>query len=491
MTKKFLTSFSMRNEKTKYWELSEYVLAREECPTLEECSLHLYNSQTDSRIIRIKNRVFARVLDSLLIDINISRFGYEDEMHPIQIHLRKKMILHELLRYTPLRVTVGATILREVISTSKRYELFSILLDALYIKKWLGGMKEGFEYYKKIGSEIEFYEEAKMANQKANDLLIELNSYDVFNPNADPEQMESYMENTLKSLRSGYTKFKTKNILFTIYYFELALFHQRNQFKEGLALLEGTLEWLKNDKVVGRKFRIGTWYSQMAEFQALLGNYELALEQLRNSRKYFSESSMNVVVSKRSEINYIFQLGKYREAKDLIDELINKGTRVMGDFRRDILVYTKACCHFMLGEFKECSRIVSQKYVIMKDKLGWELNLRYLRIMTMIERGHPDEAMAMVESTSKFIERNRNNKMLTIRDRTICKLMQELAKEGFSFHSPSVQAYHYILLLMEKNKPHRWELLGTELVRPHNWAKNKYKQFTIASPKKRKGKKLV
>jgi hypothetical protein len=166
----YLTGFSTRDPNTKFWELAALLLKGKKLPSLKACSMALYGAPPDDRIVRLKNRLYAKVLDSLLIDINTNRDIYEDEAHPVQVRLRKKMILYDLLKFTPLKQTVGMEMITDIIATSKQYEFYPILLDAQYILKWNYGMTRGIEFFKKMNAEIAYYEKCKQYAQRALDL---------------------------------------------------------------------------------------------------------------------------------------------------------------------------------------------------------------------------------------------------------------------------------------------------------------------------------
>src|SRR5258706_296780 len=119
--KKYLNSFSTRDPNTKYWELAELLLKKKTTVIdIKKCSQLLYDSLPDGRIEKLKNRLYSKILDSLLIDINTNRDIYDDESHSVLIRMRKKLILYDLLKFTPLRHTTGNEMISDIISTSKQ-----------------------------------------------------------------------------------------------------------------------------------------------------------------------------------------------------------------------------------------------------------------------------------------------------------------------------------------------------------------------------------
>lgn len=209
----YLTGFSTRDSNTKFWELAALLLKKKsKVPDIQSCSMILYETKPDGRIERLKNRLYSKVLDSLLIDINTNRDIYEDETHPIQVRLRKKMILYDLLKFTPLKQTVGLEMINDIISVSKQYEFYSILLDAMYIYKFNYGLKQGAVVFNKIKNEIGYYEKCKDHAQRALDLYFELGMISTFNTKADKVKLENYLADSIRELRTYYIETNSKSV---------------------------------------------------------------------------------------------------------------------------------------------------------------------------------------------------------------------------------------------------------------------------------------
>ncbi len=473
--KKYLTSFSTRDPNTKFWELAELLLKnRSKAPSLKICAQKLYNSKPDFRIKRLKNRLYIKVLDSLLIDINTNRDIYHDVWHPIQIRLRKKMILFDLLKYTPMKATLGMEMITDIISTAKQYEFYPILLDAMYILKWNYTLRKGIDYFNKINKEIEFYEKCKTYSQRALDLNTLLGQTSTFNSKTDKTKYERFLIASIEELQLAFLETKVSSVGYFLKTFELTLFSHQKKYSEAKAVATSMIEFLNKHKNIGRKERFGVWYGYISQIETELGEYDLALESNFKSREYFAENPLNISISKKLELDIHYLKEDYPRALELAEELSSISEIVTGDFRHDMFLYYKGCIYFQMGEFRMAARLFNLKFKLTKDKLGWEVNIRFMRIMTMIELGKPDEAHAMVDALSKHIERYQQINDLTERDKLILKLFQELAREGFAFSQPGEKTYHYILQLKEVGKSHSWEPLTPELIRIHNWVIKKY-----------------
>ncbi len=489
--KNYLTSFSTRDANTKLWELAAFVLKdKEAVPSMEAASRKIYKSATDGRIEKLKNRLYSKVLDSFLIDINLNRDIYEDEIHPIRIRLRKKMILYELIQFTPLKFTLGVELINDIITVSKRFEFYPILLDALYIQKSVKGLKFGVEFFHSMTKEIDFYEKCKRHSQRSLDLYAEMGMYATFISKADKSKLELFLKNSISELQTYFLDTNVKMVGYQLKTFEMTLLQLNKKLKEAKEVALAMLEFMRNNKTVGRRVRLGIWHTYIAQFDMELGDYDSAIKHLLLGREYFTGSQLNIAINKKFEADAYFLKEEYLKVIEIAEELAGTDLRITGNFRRDIMFYFKGCALFMLGEFRGATRIFNLKFEMTKDKLGWEINLRFMRIMTMIELGCSDEALAMVETTSKHIDRYQQIKDLSERDRLVLRLFRELSKEGFSFQQPGLKVFHLLLQLQEKGKPYSWETLTPELIPVNIWVIRKYGKIIPPSAVQKKSLKV-
>lgn len=476
--KNYLTSFSPRDENTKLWELCGFLLANKtEVPGLEACSMKLYKTEKDCGIRRLKNRLYSKVMDSLLIDINTNRNVYEDDVHPIQIRLRKKMMMYDLIKFTPLKHTIGMEMINDIIVKAKQYEFHSILLEALYIYKGNYGLRKGPEFLDKMSKEIAHFERCKQYAQRALDLYSALSMYPTFETKTDNKKIEQFLENSIAELRQNYLETKTKSVGYYLKTFEMTLLQLQKDHAGAREIAISMIEFLMQNKAVSRKGRFGVAYATIAQIELELGNYNSAFNFLTISEKYFPADSLNLAIYRKLKTDALFLKGDYEGAKEIASSLATDDSIVTGEFRRDIMLYYKACCHFMLGEHKAAGRLLNLKFQLKSDKLGWEVNIRIMRIINNIEMGHYDASLKMLEAHYKHIRRYRQLKDLSERDKMILRLFLALAKAGFEFNRPNAKIYQLLLQLQETGKPHSWEALTPELIPIHKWLIKKYGRF--------------
>ena len=356
----------------------------------------------------------------------------------------------------------------------------------MYILKWNYGIRKGIDFFNKQNKDIEQVEKCKAYAQRAHDLYIQLGQFSTFNTKADKASLIDFPNASIAELKQYYLETGVKSIGYFMRTFEMTNYQLNKQPDKAKETAFAIIKMMNENKVIAFKGRYGVCYMYIAEFEIESGSYDSALEYVYKARPYLSTSRINTAISKKIELDIQFLKAEYRKALLLAEELLQTNTTVTGDFRKDIFLYYKACCHFMLGEYRECARLLGQKFQLTRDKLGWEVNIRFMRIMTLVEQNKPDEAFSMVQSLHKHMERYKQIKDLSERDHMLLMVFRELAKEGFAFQRPTDKVYRYLLLLLEKGKPHSWEPLSPELIKIHDWIIRKYEHFVPPAPEKKK-----
>ncbi|MCA6364821.1 MAG: hypothetical protein IM638_17440 [Bacteroidetes bacterium] len=483
--KKYLVGFSTRNEaETKMLELANLLLSKKQsAPDIDFCSKSIYGAPRDSRIDKLKTRLYNKVLDSLAIDINIQRDEYEDEIHPITIRLKKKATILQIIRFTPLRESLGIELLNDIIYTSRKYEMYFVLLEHLHQLKYMKTWREGQKTFEKFIEEINYYEKCNQANIRATDNYYKTIFHTSFSGNVGDKKLTSFYLDCITQTRYDYQQTQSPSVGYYLLMFEMGYYQSIHDYHKAKETCESLINLIQNNISVYRKNRMGYAYGNLAECEVYLGHYEQAIIDVRKSVGYLTPNSSDYYLNKQFEFEILFLNNKWHEAQLIIETLQKTNRLKQGDFRIAKYAFYEACVHFKLGRFKECSRQLSLKFELSKDKLGWEIAIRILRIMTMIELNRHDEAQPMVGNLQKHIERNARKADVNERDRMILKLFRELDKAGFRFDNLSKVPRDLHARLSEKNQPWSWKPLSPELIPVHEWLQSKLPAQTTSRRK--------
>ena len=126
--------------------------------------------------------------------------------------------------------------------------------------------------------------------------------------------------------------------------------------------------------------------------------------------------------------------------------------------------------------------MLARKLELSQDKMGWDIGVRVLAILSLVEKEAFDEASLYVHSLKKQIQRLSNLSAdksgaspVSERNRLISKFLQLLDSKGFRFEQLTDKAHEILEKLHSADKPHRWEILSPELIPFHEWAGSKFK----------------
>ena len=123
---------------------------------------------TDGSFNRVIYKLKSKILETLILDVNIDREETVNSAFKYKLKL-KKMLVSAFVLHSRGMVDISLDIYDEVIKMSKRYELYDDLLEALYVKQGLVGLTKGLKEYEKISEEIIFYEDCRIGLYNAKD----------------------------------------------------------------------------------------------------------------------------------------------------------------------------------------------------------------------------------------------------------------------------------------------------------------------------------
>ncbi|HXC04157.1 MAG TPA: hypothetical protein VNZ86_05350, partial [Bacteroidia bacterium] len=128
---------------------------------------------------------------------------------------------------------------------------------------------------------------------------------------------------------------------------------------------------------------------------------------------------------------------------------------------------------YMQHKFKETLRLLNYKLQLSKDKQGWDVSIRILKIQTLIELGRLDEASTQVGSLLKHADRSFSGTELNPREKLIIRILRMLNREGFSESRIRVKIRKTTQMLRD-NPAYMWEPLSSELIPFEKWLESHY-----------------
>lgn len=475
LLRNYLTCFSSRGESdAKTLHLTELLLAGEEVPSIRVCSNAIYQCEPDSKILKLKSRLKSKILDSLLLDINIDRPDSLDELDLSVIKIKKRLALCYTLLYSVGYNSITRSLIQEVISLAKTYENYSTLIEALRLINWRENSRKNEKNFINLSEDIAQYEKRLAYINKAIDLyyLFVLKNNSTANPNQ--KKLQSFLQESIFELKSYYDETSSALIGYYLKVLENAYFQNSKNYISARDVCIEQLAIVNNNKSVYRKQRVGIAYDNIAQCDIYIGDYAKAARNAQAAQKHFLKNSTNYTVAKEIEFCATLYNREYQKARSISTSLIssikngNSGM-ILAKYR-----FFKANAYFMTADYKECLKLVTEKQEISKDKGGWEVAIRILTILCHIELGYFDIASQQIDGLRRYIDRQGKVTDIRERDKLIARALQLMSKRGFSYDQIGEKELDVLRQLAGDDKKYKWEVLTSELIPFHQWATNKY-----------------
>jgi tetratricopeptide (TPR) repeat protein len=239
-------------------------------------------------------------------------------------------------------------------------------------------------------------------------------------------------------------------------------------FKANKSLLS-LVDLLHSSPSVGTKNRLGGAYINLANNEMLLQRFETGIKFAERSREYFKQSQVNTNVAK--EVEFLLHLckGDLKIAGQLADELYESSSTQKASFLFYKRTYLYACLCNLKGDFKKSLQLLDEVKEIEKDKEGWNIGVRLLYIINLIDRKNYEAVESHVTSFKKYLARLRSNKVKTKRYSVVLRILTRLMNDDFRFIKTFKRSNKYFDLLQSGQESYAWSVKGPEVIAFHEW----------------------
>lgn len=463
-----------REKLTAEAELFTLVLDNEDSLLNDDWIARKLQMQNDDAFSKLKSRLFYRILDVFTSDafLTNSQFVNENEKQNLQIKKRILQLKTLVFKINKTSFEVIQHMMSEITSSAKELEMYDSLVEVLSLKKLLTSNILGYNEFLKADAEIEYFKECASALRKATDYYHIIISNQNLISHFTEEQIIDFMKQKIKMLEADpYTTVSTA----IQYYYKLILmayYEKEKKYADCVDICLDILSLLNRSRAVNRKERHGFVHDNMGNYWMLQRNYDAALRSFRSAMKFYQPDSFPWIISKEYEFYACFYDKRYTECVKIIETMLSHDKRDLGEIRHDKFLYYQGCLEFMMGRHKEALNVSRIALQITKDKPRWEIGMRYLRILSLVELGEIADAGTALENLRKQIKRLSDNKQLEKRDEIIYKALREYEKCGFS--ATANRRLNYLLKkLGEKDAAWSWKFYSHELFPLHKWMNNR------------------
>ncbi len=419
------------------------------------------------QVIRIKEKLFSSILD----DENIHRSGSYTACTRAIIEVRKNTMIAKLFPSLTFEGNLLAFLNRNI-AKAKKFELFDELIELLNYKYQYVASRYGIPKSKAIAIEIDYINATKSATMIAMryDFLYTgiVNSQSTFSKkmldlNSIICELESYSHKFHSAILEFYLiKFRINNML------HQRDFHQANEMLKSLFDFKN-----KNHEIINSGIMVSI---DLILAQINLFNYKFseALICISRAKTIKGTSLFNAMLISLIEFNHWFYLGIIDLSKKISSKLTLDSASYQANYFKNLFSVLKSILLFLDRNYRETNKLLTDLPEFEKDKAGWNLGVRLLRIMNFIEMDKLDTAELHIESMRKHIERTEKSGIkVRKRDKTILKILIELVKQDFNFQKTLAKKADLIALLGSTEFEYCWEMMKHEMIVFHVWFKAK------------------
>lgn len=469
-TRIFLSAFSSRKEvNSKFLEVFNLILQK---PNInrEEISLELYGSESKTNVRMLISRLHYKILDVLMLDINLEGSKNSSSENADLLKIKKRLAQFFYLYFTLGSMKVTQQLLSEIINMAKAYEDYNTLQIAL-------GMRRSFASGRliKIGEEDS---EIEKANHCSSEIYKAGKIYNTMlrmqTTGKGRKAYLKYLDSSIKQLENSFETTHSKLILFYLTYFRFRYFISKDNYVDALYSAEMRLALLKKEKAIRRDVRIAAAYGDIAQTGLFINKEKQSIVALQTGYPFLPYGSPNYNGFK--EIEFLAHLGlrDYGKSYEVLLYLQSTSQAETGSFVHAKYNYFNAVILFLKGNYKESLRAAQQKFEISKDKVGWELGIRILIILNLIELSRLDEATKLVSNLERHLNRWKEDSEVFLRFQVIQKCLMEMMRKGFDRLQPG-KRLPLLIQNLEVQPKLKWQPFTPEIIPFHKWAAKRYK----------------
>jgi tetratricopeptide (TPR) repeat protein len=477
----YLTSFDSRGEKfsSKSVKLLDLLAERPDLPADRDVEFFLYGKRSTMAYSRLLIRFRDKLLESLLLDVNVRREGNYGDYFRYLFEARKKLSYAQIVAGRGME-DLANFLCDSVCETGERFELYEEWLLALRLKMQLAALvQQDNTVFTRL---LQRYEKTEKAHRAAFDAYCTYNKWinrierKAYINAHDPDLLAD-----VERLREHAQKVSSDHVNFYWLYLDAA----RNQFNRNYRIarrcLEKQLTLVENSRALFNDSRMGTVLLNLADNEIYLHRFDRAVDYCQRAMALQHLESFNANQCMECEFYGHFYSQRFGQARMILQQLLLAETGRRVTFRHGKRQYLLANILFLQGMYRETNDLLLELNAIETDSEGWNVGLRVLLIMTDIERSLHELAGKRIESTRKHLRKLEQQDKLHPRDRIIYEVLRQLDANSYDFKITYQQMPEEFALLKSNKRGYRWEVKTPEMIIFHEWffahvIKNEYNQ---------------
>lgn len=463
-----LTSFDSRGEKfeSKSVKLLDLLTRPREPIADREIEFLIYGRKATAAYSRLLIRFRDKLLESLLLDINIKRGGAYSMQFRQLFEVRKRISYAQILVGRGLHET-ALLVYESAVETSMLYEFYEELLTALRLKMQVVSLTRGQQEFQHLQRQYKKYEGCRQAAYNA------YCDYNTLIGNTDfkgrQEEHSAFLIRSIARMRLDYEKTGSANVAFYLYYLETHHYQELRFYRHARKSMLRLSALIEKSPAIYAAYRLGNVLINQAENDLFLRQFERSVTTCQQARALLMPGSFNDYLCTEVEFYGHYYAGHYDTALLLLKDLLRNDQGKDASFRRGRRTYLMACTQFMLGNYREVQEILLEQNEVESDREGWNVGIRILSIMNDIERMLHDMAGKKIENARKHLRKLDTQEKLRKRDSLIYEILRELENRSYDFKAVYHTLSDHFENLKSADRDYCWLVRSPELIIFHDW----------------------
>lgn len=429
---------------------------------IERIEQAVYKKPNKPALKKLANRIYTKVLDGLIIYVNVDRNGAYSQRSKATIDVRKQITQAQIL-HNRGKINFAKRMFDSIIQTCTAYELYEEQMIALRVLIRTRSLKEGDSHLSSLMKKYLKCEKAKKALMRAEIYFTQITAPQDFRASMKIDQQQ--LRNMLDEMRDDATSTGSSQI--SHYYFQLeAQNHQEaGDYLKARRELLNDLKLIQTQAALQSEGYLFSALANIADNDLYLGQFDRSFTKANEAMLQRKKGSHDYEISVEIMFYAKFFSGEFEFARNLLIRYIPSEEHST-NFRSGKRTYFLAATFFMLKDFTSAAKLLSIVNPIDSDKDGWALGIKFLQILNAIELYELDEASTRIEALRKYFASGKSEN--DHRAKMIHNILISLSYNGYNF-KPIYQEQKTFFDLLGKPSQYQWRLKSPELIIFQQW----------------------
>lgn len=456
----------------KYRQLFDFVARSGKNISRQAASMAIYQASADTRINKLIVRLWEKVLDIITSDNFLRKNTRLTERSLLRISTRKKLMQCITLGLLNGNSKVFDLLIEQGIKDGEESEYYLLLVELYQRKKNYAVFKGNIKEYRFCERRINYVKNCLRLEEKLLDYYNELTLEYGYGNRLSPAKKIKYLEKVLADLKRDKKYIVSVYANYTFFMIELEYLFYREDYVNARKLLRKLLHEFGSSPLDTETDITARIESELTNCELLCNNYNKAVKHAEKSISMLRvNKKMNYYLTLELLFLSVFFCGDFVRAEKIVAELQSDKSHSLNDFRIAKPYFYQACIHFKKDEYKQALQIINKAIPLNKDKTGYDIAIRVLKIKCLVELTRFDEATMQIENLRRHVSRNHKKTYTSERDKLITRTLVLMQKRGFAGKPGKAETELASKLSLPSGK-YKWGPMTPELIRFHEWYKD-------------------